>query len=217
MGVYIRAGTRPSLLALKQVEIIQGYLEGLKFDIVPIETKGDKDKVRPLFLEDGTDFFTYEIEQALLDRKIDIAVHSAKDLEKNMPNELVVPCITRSPERRDCLVSSRGFTLDELPQGSVIGASSKNRKDSIARYRKDLVVKNIRGNIDERFDQLHRGDFDALIVAYIALIRLGYEKKASQVVPFDIIEPHLLQGSIAIQVRKDRYDLLEAFRGIDGK
>ncbi|MFH1783153.1 MAG: hydroxymethylbilane synthase [Candidatus Omnitrophota bacterium] len=215
MQNFIKVGTRPSLLALAQVEIIKNLVPELDFEIAPIDTKGDKDKTRPLSLEEDTDFFTYEIEKALLNKEIDIAIHSAKDLEKNRLSELVIAYMTRPPDRRDSLVSSRDLKLDELPSNSVIGASSKNRKASILKYRDDLIVKDIRGNIDERLSQLDRGDFDAVIIAYIAMIRLDIKERVAQVIPFNIIQPHPLQGRIAVQVHKDNYDLIELFRGID--
>jgi len=210
----IRVGTRPSPLALKQIEEIQVRAQEMIFEVIPIQTKGDRDKTTPLIARENSDFFTYEIEQALLNGEIDVAVHSAKDLEEDMPEELVIAAMTKSISRFDCLVSKGGLTLDELPPGARVGTSSINRSEGIKRYRKDLVVKNIRGNVDDRLAQLDRGDFDAIIVAHAALIRLGSQHRIAQMIPFAIIEPHPLQGRLAVQVRRDRNDLREVFRRI---
>jgi len=210
----IRVGTRPSPLALKQIEEIQVRAQEMIFEVIPIQTKGDRDKTTPLIARENSDFFTYEIEQALLNGEIDVAVHSAKDLEEDMSEELVIAAMTKSISRFDCLVSKGGLTLDELPPGARVGTSSINRSEGIKRYRKDLVVKNIRGNVDDRLAQLDRGDFDAIIVAHAALIRLGSQHRIAQMIPFAIIEPHPLQGRLAVQVRRDRNDLREVFRRI---
>lgn len=217
MLTRIKVGTRPSNLALKQAQEIRRLLPEVRFDISPIGTKGDKDKVSPLNLHENTDFFTYEIEKALLNREIDVAIHSAKDLEEDPPKDLTIAAMTRSVSRFDALVAKGDFTLDTLPAGSIIGTSSRNRKIGVLKYRSDLATLDIRGNIDERFFQLDKGYFDAIIVAHAALIRLGYEDRVSQIIPLDIIQPHPLQGRLSVQVRKDRKDLIETFRSIDEK
>lgn len=217
MFTHIKVGTRPSRLALKQVDEIQHRTPHIKFDVVIIKTKGDKDKARPLSLEENTDFFTYEIEKTLLNREIDTAVHSAKDLEEAAPKDLVIAAMTESISRFDCLVAHGGFTLDTLPSGSIVGTSSRNRKEGILTYRNDLTVLDIRGDIEERLAQLDTGYYDAIIVAHAALIRLGYEDRISQVIPLDIIQPHSLQGNLAVQVRRDRKDLIKIFRSVDEK
>jgi hydroxymethylbilane synthase len=213
----IKVGSRPSKLALAQVDEIQAKLKGISFKIVLIETKGDKDKKTSLSLRENTDFFTFEIEQALLDKRIDIAIHSAKDLEKNPPSELEVIALTKSLSIFDCLASKFDFTLDTLPKASRVGTSSQSRKDSLLKYRSDLIVKDIRGNIDERLSQLDKGNFEAIIVAQVALMRLGYENRISQVISPNIITPHVLQGRLAVQIRQDRSDLREIFKEIDDK
>ncbi len=215
MSIRVKVGARPSLLALKQVEEIQRLLPGVIFDSTPIKTKGDKDKVTPLSLRENTDFFTYEIEQALLNGEIDAAIHSAKDLEENLVSELVIAAMTKSISRYDSLVTTQNFTLDTLPAGSIVGTSSRNRKLGISDYRKDLATLDIRGNIGERLAQLDKGYFDAIIIAHAALIRLGYEERISQIIPFNIIQPHPLQGRLAVQVLKNRKDLIDIFGGID--
>ena len=211
----LRIGTRPSQLAVKQVEEIAKYLPHMSFDIIPIKTEGDRDKVTPLDEVEKSNFFTYDIEKALFERKIDAALHSAKDIEDNVPKELMIAAMTRSISPFECLTSKGNIKLKDLPSDSIIGTSSQKRKGAIANFRKDLLVKDIRGNIDERLKQLDRGDYDAIIVAHAALLRLGYEKRIAEIIPDYIIEPHPLQGRLAVQVRRDREDIIEIFRRID--
>jgi len=214
MSVNIKVGTRPSRLAIKQVEEIKSYAHNVNIKIVPIETNGDKDKVTPLSQCEKTDFFTREIEKALLKGNIDAAVHSAKDLEEIPPKELVIAAITNSISPFECLVSRGKLTLQKLPQKAVIGTSSQKRKDAITSFRDDLVTKDIRGNIDERIRQLDEGFFDAIIIAHAALIRLEYQMRIAEIISPKIIEPHPLQGRLAIQVRSDRDDMIELFKHI---
>lgn len=209
MHKRLKVGTRPSILAMAQVEEIKRLLPEVILDVVAIATKGDKDKITPLTERENTDFFTHEIEEALLKEEIDFAVHSAKDLEADLPSELTIAAITKSISRPDSLVARDNHTLDTLPKGSRIGTSSNNRRRGILRYRSDLIVKDIRGNVDERLKQLYRGHFEAVIVAHAALIRLGLSKRVSQVIPQSIIVPHPLQGRLAIQVKRKREDVIE--------
>lgn len=211
----LRIGARPSKLAVKQVEEISSKLPRIHFKTVGIVTEGDRDKVTPLSETEGTDFFTRELEDALLSGRIDVAIHSAKDLEATPPDGLIIVATTASISSYDCLVSRRGEPLEALPAGSIIGTSSIERKGSILSFRKDLIVKDIRGDIDERLEQLDKGDFDAIIIAHAALIRLGYEARATQIIPKELIEPHPLQGRLAAQVRRDRKDLIDIFGRID--
>jgi len=192
-------------------------LPELDFEVVPIETEGDRDKVTPLSRMETTDFFTSDIEKALLENRIDVAVHSAKDLEDRPPDELAIAAITDSISPYECLVSRGNLTMRELVPKATVGTSSLKRKSALRRFRRDLIVKDIRGDIDERITRLDNGEFDAIIIAHAALIRLRYECRIAEIVPPDIIEPHPLQGRLALQVRRDRTDLIELFRGIDEK
>lgn len=217
MKRVIKVGTRPSSLALKQVEEVCARLPQLAIEIVSIQTRGDKDKISLLLDKENSDFFTREIEQALLDGSIDAAIHSAKDLRGEIPQGLVIAAITSSISPFECLVSQGNLTLKELPSGACIGTSSQKRKQALINFRSDLIVKDIRGNINERLAQLDSGKFDAIIVAHAALIRLGYEDKIAEIIPKEIMEPHPLQGSLAIQIRRDRDDLSVIFRGLNEK
>lgn len=215
MKRILKIGARPSRLAVKQAEEVEGLLGSARFEIVSIETGGDRDKITPLSAVEGSDFFTREIEDTLLDGHIDAGIHSAKDLEAVMPKELTIAAITTSVSPYECLVSCDGKTLDELSPGAVVGTSSRKRKEFLLKYRSDLVIRDIRGDIDERLKRLDSGDFDAVIIAHAALIRLGYTARVTQIIPLSIIPPHPLQGRLAVQVRKDRNDLIEIFRSID--
>ncbi|MCG2705192.1 MAG: hydroxymethylbilane synthase, partial [Candidatus Omnitrophica bacterium] len=200
----IRIGTRPSPLAKKQAEEIAKRIPQFRVNITAIDTKGDLDKQTPLFGREDSDLFTREIEEALLKGDIDAAVHSAKDLESNIPSGLVIAAMTRSISPLECLVSRGNLSLNELPPGARVGTSSLKRKESLLRFRNDLVVEGIRGNIDERLAELDKGKYDAIIIAHAALIRLGYEQRIAQIIPREIIEPHHLQGRLAVQIRRDR-------------
>jgi len=215
MRNIIKIGTRPSALALKQIEEIKRLLPRFNLEVIPIKTRGDKDKVSILSDNEESDFFTYEIEQALLGGHIDAGVHSAKDLERDMPDGLVVAATTPSISPFECLVSRGNLTLEKLPGGAIVGTSSRKRKEAVSRFRPDLVVKYIRGNIDERLKRLDEGEFDAIIIAHAAMIRLGLEHRIAEIIPEKIIKPHSLQGRLAVQIRKDRDDLLKIFRSLD--
>jgi len=215
MKKSIKIGSRPSRLAIKQVEEIKLLLPEIDFQLITIYTKGDKDKASSLLNQQNSDFFTFELEQALLNNQIDAAVHSAKDLEKDLPQGLVVAALTNSISPLECLVSKNNIILKSLPRGSRIGTSSQKRKDAVLRFRPDLKIKDIRGNIDERLRQLENNEFDAIIVAHAAMIRLGYENRITQIIPEEIMEPHPLQGRLAVQVLESRRDLLDIFRSID--
>jgi len=216
MRKIIKVGTRPSPLALRQVEEVRARLPQFRIKTFPIPTRGDKDKTSPLLDEENSDFFTREIEQALLAGSIDAAIHSAKDLEDDVHQGLIIAALTKSISPFECLVSRGNFSLGELSSGASVGTSSRKRKEAVIRFRPDLVVKDIRGNIDERLKQLDDGKFDAVIVAHAALIRLKLEHRIAEIIPEEIIEPHPLQGRLAVQIRMDRQDLFDIFRSLNG-
>ncbi|MBU4342417.1 MAG: uroporphyrinogen-III C-methyltransferase [Candidatus Omnitrophica bacterium] len=217
----VRVGTRKSPLALKQVEEV---LVGLKkfhpdvgFDIVTIDTYGDMDKKTPISNIEGTDFFTREIDHALLRDEIDIAVHSAKDLPDNLKEGIKIALITESIDPYDCLVSKSGLKLSELPPGAKIGTSSSRRKTQLKKYRSDFQIVDIRGNIEERLRLLDDRErrvtnderrIDAIVIAACALLRLGLKQRITERLPFEILRPHPLQGSLAVVTRKDKVDLI---------
>lgn len=221
MDKTYRIGTRKSPLALKQVdEVICALKEphpDLNFEIVGIETYGDKDKITPISEIEGSDFFSREIEEALLRREIDFAVHSAKDLPDEIPKGLIIAVFTKSIDPYDALVSKGDLKIDELRFGAKIGASSQRRKTQLKKYRDDFQIVDIRGNIEERLEELDKDGLDAIIVAACALVRLDKEFRISQRIPFEILTPHPLQGSLAIEVREDNKELIDLLKVLDDK
>ncbi len=175
MGKGFRVGTRKSPLALKQLDEVVSSLKrlypDLGVDIVTIDTYGDKDKDTPISDIEGTDFFTREIDDALLKGDIDFAVHSAKDLPEDLREGLEIAFTTDSIDPYDCLVSRSGLKLDELPRGARIGTSSLRRKIQLKRYRDDLQIVDIRGTIEERLERIKDIDIDANVIERAALIR----------------------------------------------
>ncbi|MCM8830962.1 MAG: hydroxymethylbilane synthase [Candidatus Omnitrophica bacterium] len=223
MAKTYRIGTRRSPLALRQVEeILEGLREfypDFKARIIGIDTYGDKDRVTPISQVEGTDFFTKEIEEALLRNEIDLAVHSAKDLPDKIPDGLIIVAITKSIDPYDALVVKEGCTyksLSELPNGAKIGTSSQRRKEQLRKYRNDFVIVDIRGNIEERIYKLDTSvDLDAIVIAAAGLLRLGLEHRITERIPFDILKPHPLQGSLAIETRRDNYKIIELFSNLE--
>ena len=216
----IKIGARPSKLSLKQVEEVIEKLRSLTkvsytFEIKTYKTTGDIDKETSISEIEGSDFFTDTIEKALLNNEIDVAVHSAKDLPDVIPKGLKIVAITKSLNPFDSLVVREELkkfgSLDKLPKGAKVGASSIRRKEALRKYRDDLIIKDIRGNIDERLEKLDKGEYDGIIVAACALIRLRLENRISQIIPFDIVQPHPLQGCLAIETREDDYEIEQIF------
>ncbi len=213
MAKTYRIGTRTSPLALRQVEeILQAlrkFYPDFKAVIIGIDTYGDKDKATPISQIEGTDFFTREIDNALLKREIDLAVHSAKDLPDSLREGLVIAAQTKSIDPYDALVSKNGLKLAELPHGARIGTSSFRRKTQLREYRDDFDIVDIRGNIEERLEKLDNGNLDGIVIAVCALVRLGLENRITQRIPFEILRPHPLQGALAIVVREDDLNSLD--------
>jgi hydroxymethylbilane synthase len=200
----VRIGTRKSKLALWQAEFVKSFLErerGVEVELVKITTTGDKILDSPLAKIGGKGLFVKEIEQALLEGRIDLAVHSLKDVPMVIPEGLEIACITKREDPYDVLISGSGLGLMELPPGSVIGTSSLRRQVQIKRRRKDLTVEVLRGNVDTRMRRLKEGKYDAIILARAGVRRMGYESNVTEVLE-DFI-PAVGQGSLAIEVRSD--------------
>lgn len=205
MENIVRIGTRKSPLALKQVDEVLGLLAGrgvvFPFEIVGMDTPGDHDKVTPISEVDGSDFFTRELDEALLRGEIDCAVHSAKDLPAEIPAGLEIAVVTRSIDPSDALVSRGGAGFAELPSGARVGVSSRRRKDQVLELRPDLRALDIRGTIGERLHKLREGKYDALVIASAALVRLGLEGLISERLDPAFFAPHPMQGRLAVAVR----------------
>ena len=221
MKKILRVGTRTSPLALAQVreirQALQAVVPDVELKIVPMETMGDKDKKTPISEMEGTDFFTREIDKALLDKKIDLAIHSAKDLPEMIPEGIVIAATTRSVDPYDVLVSKGHLKLCDLSEGARIGTSSERRKNQLKAYRPDLELVDIRGTMEERLEKLVSEGLDAIVIAGAGLIRLGLGDRITERISFDILKPHPLQGSLAVAIRTDDKELKDLFSKLDGK
>lgn len=214
----LKAGTRKSPLALRQVEEIIGYLRNIgveiSVNIVGIDTIGDKDKITAISDIEGTDFFTREIEEALLSGEVDFSVHSAKDLPDKIPDGLYIAAITKSVDPYDALVSKNNLSIKDLPKGAKIAVSSMRRKMQLKSFRDDFEIEDIRGNIGERLRRLDESGLDAIVIAACALKRLGLENRITERIPFGILKPHPLQGSLAVETRQDDLEMIRLFSKI---
>ncbi|HEU4827795.1 MAG TPA: hydroxymethylbilane synthase [Gemmatimonadales bacterium] len=198
-------GTRGSALAVAQTELIAAALvaqhPALQVNLVRITTTGDRILDQPLTDIGGKGLFVAEIEEALREGRIDLAVHSAKDLPTDLPEDLALAAIPARADARDVLVSRDGTTLDALPPGSRIGTSSPRRTCQIAARRPDLHAIAIRGNVDTRLRKLAQGEFDALVLAAAGLIRLGRTEAITEWLSPEVMLPAVGQGALALQVR----------------
>ena len=199
----LRLGTRKSKLALWQANFVKEKLEalGCKVELVPITTTGDKILDAPLAKIGGKGLFVKEIENALLAGEIDLAVHSLKDVPMIIPEGLILSAITEREEPYDVLISRNGNKLEELPSGAVVGTSSLRRQVQIKRRRRDLRVEILRGNVDTRLRKLKEGLYDAIVLAYAGVKRMGLSGEISQVLE-DFI-PAVGQGSLVIETRAE--------------
>jgi len=216
MSPRLVIGSRGSRLALWQAEQAKARLidlnPGFDIQIDVIKTTGDV-KPDPLSVIGGKGVFTKELEEALLDKRIDLAVHSLKDLPTILPEQLSISAICEREDPRDALVLRAGATADslrDLRPGSVVGTSSQRRLAQLKALRGDLVVKDLRGNVDTRVRKLDEGQYDALILASAGLIRLGLRDRISTAISANEILPAVGQGAIAIEVRADDLVAVEA-------
>jgi hydroxymethylbilane synthase len=202
--VKIRIGSRGSVLARWQAEHVQGRLRALGHDveIVIITTTGDRVQDRRLESVGGKGAFLKEIEEALLAREVDLAVHSLKDVPTDLPEGLHLVAMLERADPRDVLLSA-GPRLRELPAGARIGTTSLRRRAQLLALRPDLLVQDLRGNVDTRIRRLREGAFDAILLARAGLVRLGREGEATEVLDPDVLLPAPGQGAIALECRTD--------------
>lgn len=208
-------GSRGSKLALWQSEWVMSRLRELhpqlEVRIEIIKTSGDILKDVPLPAIGGKGLFTKELEEALLDRRIDLAVHSLKDLPTMLPDGLTIAVITEREDVRDALVLRAGQSLDSpslksLPAGAVVGTSSLRRLAQLRHLRPDAGIKDLRGNVDTRLRKLDSGDYDAIILASAGLRRLGLTERISAALPSEEMLPAVGQGALGIETRADDPD-----------
>ena len=216
-------GSRGSKLALWQAEQARDRLRQLNpqldVHIEIIKTTGDV-KSDPLSVIGGKGVFTKELEEALLDGRVDLAVHSLKDLPTILPDSLTISAICEREDPRDALVlradsELEATSLENLPRGAVVGTSSQRRLAQLRCWRDDLIIKDLRGNVDTRIRKLDEGQYDAVILASAGLVRLGLQDRISLRIPIDQMLPAVGQGAIAIETRCDDDIALGATRKLD--
>ena len=211
MNKKIRIGTRGSQLALWQANWVKGKLSewnpGMEIEIHKIKTTGDKILDVPLAKVGGKGLFVKEIEEALFDKKIDIAVHSMKDVPTDLPEGLCISAITEREDPRDALISKDGLKLKELKKGAKIGTSSLRRQVQLLNFRNDFEINQLRGNLNTRMKKLSAGDFDAIMLAAAGVKRMGWEDKITEYLPYDIFLPAIGQGALGIEIRESDKDI----------
>jgi hydroxymethylbilane synthase len=210
----IIVGSRRSKLAMTQTNWVIDQLKKIgapfTFDLKEIVTKGDEILNVTLSKVGGKGLFVKEIEQAMLNKEIDIAVHSMKDMPAVLPDGLVIGTIPEREDPRDVLISKENRSLRDLPAGAIVGTSSLRRKAQILNIRPDLEIKWIRGNIDTRLKKLETEEYDAIILAAAGLSRMGWQAEvvSEYLEPSDCI-PAVGQGALAIECRKDDEEILQ--------
>jgi hydroxymethylbilane synthase len=206
--VRIRVGTRGSKLALAQaalvIEALRAAHPGLDGELCIIQTEGDRRRRASLLAIGGQGVFTRELEVALLDGEIDVAVHSLKDLPSTLPEGLVLAATPPREDPRDVLVTREGTRLEALTDGAVVGTGSLRRRAQLLRLRPDLKMKDIRGNVDTRLAKLHAGEYDAVVLAAAGLSRLGaLACVQAEVLATEAVLPAPAQGILGLECRAD--------------
>ncbi len=212
-------GTRKSALALWQAEWVAGRIREMGYETTlnKMSTKGDKILDVPLAKVGDKGLFTKELEEALLRKEVDIAVHSMKDMPTKMPPGLCVGAICEREDSRDVFLSVRYAGVEELPPNSVVGTSSLRRISQLLHFRPDLRIKDLRGNINTRFRKLEEGEYDAIILAAAGVKRLGWEDKITQYLPPEISLPAVGQGSVCVEALADRPELDAVLSGLNDR
>lgn len=203
----LRLGTRKSALALAQSGMMARALEaahpGLTVELITISTVGDRTQDRPITAVGTAGMFVKELEQALLDGRVDLAVHSCKDMPTEMTAGLVIACVPPRELPFDALVTRDGLELDALPHGARVGTGSPRRRVQIMARRPDLKLLDLRGNIDTRLSRLDGGEYDAIVLAAAGLNRLGVTNRPWRALTPDLMLPAVAQGALALQTRAD--------------
>jgi hydroxymethylbilane synthase len=212
---HLKIGTRKSELALIQTEIfiqcfqnVYPHIAQDYFEVVPQDTSGDKHATERLADIGGKALFTKELDLALLEGHIDVAVYSLKDVETILPTGIKIACVLEREDPRDVFISSSGISLKDLPKGACIGTASLRRQSQILHHRPDLTIRLIRGNVPTRLQKLQREEnLDATLLAFAGLKRLGIERVVTEVLDPVLFVPAAGQGALAICIREDRQDL----------
>jgi hydroxymethylbilane synthase len=214
----VRIGTRGSLLAKWQAEYVRKRIfqaTGVETEIVIIKTTGDSMQQAPFSQIGGKGVFIKELEEALLDDQIDLAVHSVKDIPTDVPSRLCFPAVCRREDIRDALIGGKGETLAKLRQGARVGTSSLRRASQLRHVRPDLDIREMRGNVDTRLRKVDSGEYEAIVLAKAGLDRLGMSARISEVLSPDVCMPAVGQGAIAVQARLKDAELSDALAPLD--
>lgn len=214
----IKIGTRGSKLALYQAELVRSKLvelfPGVEIQLIKIKTTGDLIHDTPI--ENlGPGIFTREIEKALLDKEIDLAVHSAKDMATILPEGLEIGAVLTREDSRDCLVARDGRKLQDMPKGAKIGTSSLRRKAQLRKLNGDIQVSDIRGNVDTRIRKIQSGEFDGTVIAFAGLKRLALHHLVTEVFNQEEFLPQAGQGALAIEIRKNDSKIAELVKPLN--
>lgn len=199
----LRIGTRGSKLALAQANLVKELLSknGVETEIKIIKTCGDTFTDRPLHEVKGFGVFVREIDDAMLAGEIDIAVHSMKDVPTERPDELTIAAVMKRDSPYDFLLTREGTKLEELPQNAVVGTTSLRRRAQLLRFRDDLTIKDLRGNIDTRLRKLKEGQYDGIFMAEAGLERMKWQLAGERLNPDDFV-PSANQGTVVIVTKK---------------
>jgi hydroxymethylbilane synthase len=208
--IKVTIGSRGSPLALWQAnwvkDLLLGHHSDLAVDIKIIKTSGDRIQDVPLAKIGGKGLFVKEIEEGLLKREVDFAVHSMKDMPIIFPLNLCIACVTKRENPFDALISRNNIKLDDLPKGAKIGTGSLRRMSQLLYYRPDLNLVPLRGNLETRLKKLETEGLDAIILAAAGLIRLGWKDCITEIIPPEILLPAMGQGAVGIETRKNDVD-----------
>lgn len=215
----VRIATRKSALALWQAEYVKAKLlehyPSMVVELVPMSTQGDKILDTPLAKIGGKGLFIKELEVAMLEGRADIAVHSMKDVPVEFPEGFGLHAICERENPYDAFVSNNFDCIDALPQGAVVGTSSLRRQCQIRKYRPDLVIKDLRGNVNTRLAKLDAGEYDAIILASAGLIRLDMSSRIRMPLTADISLPAVGQGAVGIECRNDDEELIALLQALN--
>jgi hydroxymethylbilane synthase len=215
---HLRIGTRGSLLAKWQAEYVRKQLfagAGVETEIVIIKTSGDKQQMSPLSEIGGKGIFIKELEEALLEETIDLAVHSVKDVPTDTPSRLMFPAVCRREDVRDCLVAASGATIASLRQGARVGTGSLRRQAQLRHIRPDLDVRDLRGNVDTRLRKVESGEYEGVMLAKAGLDRLGWSGRITETLSPEVFLPAVGQGAIAVECRLNDTGAAEVAAGLD--
>jgi hydroxymethylbilane synthase len=219
LNKIFRIATRQSPLALWQAQYVQQRLmaahPGVQVELLPMVTKGDIILDTPLAKVGGKGLFVKELELAMLENRADLAVHSMKDVPVDFPEGLGLVTICEREDPRDAFVSNLYNSIDELPQGAIVGTSSLRRQCQISARRPDLIIRSLRGNVGTRLGKLDAGEYDAIILAAAGLKRLNLDDRIRQAMPAEISLPAVGQGAVGIECRLDDHELITLLQALN--